>query len=225
MVEAPDNVLPIKDLRDILLPAFGPCSGFRGACRSMRWKPELGHVPRGFCGATGALCEVQLVLVVAEPGDPHTAEVYAPQASPSELFESVCRYVCGCFANGKDQFHRNVRQILDHCWPDLSFHEQIRRTWITESVLCSASVECGSLPPAAHRNCVDLYLGRELALFPNAVVAALGGKAHHRMKPLRRSFIRAGSVAPPGCNQQCVRESWGKVSAAVRAAGELNPTS
>ena len=147
MVKGPDNFLPCQELRDILLPAFGLCTGFHGACRSMRWRPEHGHVPRGFCGATGALREVQLVLVVAEPGDPHADEVYSPQAPPSELFERVCQYVYGCFANGTDQFHRNVRQILHDCWPDLSFHEQSRRTWITESVLCSASAECGSVPP------------------------------------------------------------------------------
>jgi hypothetical protein len=223
MVEGPDNVLPIKELRDILLPAFGPCSGFQGACRSMRWKPERGHVPRGFCGATGALREVQLVLVVAEPGDPHADEVYAPQASPSKLFKKVCRYVYGCFAHGTDQFHRNVRHILDHCWPDLSFDRQLRRAWIAESVLCSASVECGSVPLVVHRNCLDLYLDRELALFPKATVVALGSKAHHRMQPLRRPFLRVGSVAPPGCNQERVKESWEDIYAAVHAAAELNP--
>jgi hypothetical protein len=223
MVEGPDNVLPIKELRDILLPAFGPCSGFHGACRSMLWIPERGHVPRGFCGATGALREVQLVLVVAEPGDPHAKEVYAAAASPSELFESVCRYVYGCFAHGTDQFHRNIRQILHDCWPDLSLHEQLRRTWITESVLCSASVECGPVSPDVHRNCLDLYLARELALFPNATVVALGVKAHHRMKPLRRSYLRVGSVAPPGCNKQQVRGSWQAISAAVHADGRLTP--
>ena len=189
----------------------------------MRWKPERGHVPRGFCGATGALREVQLVLVVAEPGDPHADEVYAPQASPSKLFKKVCRYVYGCFAHGTDQFHRNVRHILDHCWPDLSFDRQLRRAWIAESVLCSASVECGSVPLVVHRNCLDLYLDRELALFPKATVVALGSKAHHRMQPLRRPFLRVGSVAPPGCNQERVKESWEDIYAAVHAAAELNP--
>jgi len=223
MVEGIDNVLPIKELCDILLPAFGPCSGFHGACRSMQWKPEHGHVPRGFCGATGALREVQLVLVVAEPGDPHAAEVYASKDSPAKLFKSVCRDVYRCFAHGTDQFHRNVRHILDHCWPDLSFHQQLRRTWVTESVLCSASVECGAVPPDVPRNCLDLYLARELALFPNATVVALGVKAHHRMKPLCRPFLRVGSVAPPGCNKQQVRDSWRAISAAVHAAGGLTP--
>lgn len=159
-----------------------------------------------------------MVLVVAEPGDPRDTEAYSPDAGAEELFESVCRYVYGCFANSKDQFHRNVRAILNDCWPDLSFHEQLRRTWITESVLCSGSVECGLVPPAVHQTCVDLYLARELAVLPNAVFVALGGKAHDRMRRLGRPFIHAGSVAPPGCNQRHVRESWKAIVAAVHPA-------
>src|ERR1035437_3381067 len=219
MPQATDKILPCPELRDILPPAFMPCPGFQRPCDSMRWLPQAGHVPRGFCGATGTAASVRLVLVVAEPGDPHDAEAYGPAAPPEELFESVCRYVYGCFKNGKDQFHRNVRAILNDCWPDLSFDEQLRRTWITESVLCSASAECGPVPPAVHRTCVDLYLARELAVVPNAVVVAVGGKAHERMRRLPRPFLRVGSVAPPGCNQRQVRESWNAVAPAVRAAG------
>ena len=71
---------------------------------------------------------------------------YSPLSQSEEIFDNVCRYVFGCFENGKDQFHRNIRDILNDCWPGLSFKEQLRRTWVTESVLCSASVECGSIP-------------------------------------------------------------------------------
>ena len=89
---------------------------------------------------------------------------------------------------------------------------------ITESVLCSANTECGLVPSTVHRNCVDIYLGRELAVLPNVVIAAVGGKAHERMRRLPLPFIRVGSVAPPGCNQRQVRESWKTIAAAVHAA-------
>ena len=183
----------------------------------MRWQPEVGHIPRGLCGATSAPSDVRLVLVVAEPGDPHVNEIYHPNSLPEEMFETVCQYAYASFGTGRDQFHRNIRAILDDCWPSMSFHEQLRRTWITESVLCSASVECGAVPSAVVRNCVERYLDRELALFPNAVVASLGGKARNRMKALQRRYIRAGSVAPPGCNQRKVREPWKAIVAAVHA--------
>ena len=175
----------------------------------MKWLPQDGFLPRGFCGATGAASEVQLVLVVGEPGDPHPQEKYNPQSSPEDLLNNACRYAYGCFERGSDQFHRNLREyILDQCWPALTFHAQLRRTWITESVLCSAQVEGGSVPATVYKNCVSQYLERQLALFPQAVVAAVGSKAQNRMARLPRSYLKVGSVAPPGCNQHRVRESW-----------------
>ena len=217
MIDCADRTLPCQELRDILLPAFAPCSCFGTACGTMRWQPKAGHVPRGFCGATGRASDVNLVLVVAEPGDPHLGESYDGAVRQEMLFESVCRYVRGCFENGKDPFHRNVRAILNDCWPDLPFHEQLRHTWITESVLCSASVECGSVPPSVRQACVGRYLARQLDVLPNAIVVAAGGKAHERMRRLPRRFLRVGSVAPPGCNQQRVQQSWRAISTAVHA--------
>src|SRR5437763_10943031 len=61
-------------LANILLPAYGPCPEFATACKEMRWNPDAGHVPRGFLGACGELSEVELLLVFAEPGDPHVGE-------------------------------------------------------------------------------------------------------------------------------------------------------
>ena len=78
------------------------------------------------------------------------------------------------------------------------------------------NVECGPVPPAVHQTFVKLYLARELAVLPNAVVAAVGGKAHERMR-LVPPFLRVGSMASPGCNQRQVRESWKTIAAAVHA--------
>jgi hypothetical protein len=208
--------LPCKEMRDVLLPAFAPCTGFSTSCTSMRWIPQAGHVPRDFCGATGELRDVRLVLVVAEPGDPHPGEAYEP-TSPAELLASVCQHAYGAFAHGTDLFHRNIRGILNDCWPSLTFDEQLRRTWITESVLCSATKECGPVRSRVYRACASTYLGRQLALLPDAVVAALGAKARDRMKHLGRPYIRAGAVAPSGCHQPRVRQSWKAISAAVTA--------
>ena len=117
---------------DRLENAYGPCAGFSAECSGMIWNPIRGHVPRGFLGATGDPSEVELVLVVAEPGDPHDAENYRQTHSPRALLEEVSQYTLGCFSQGTDQFHRNVRYILDACWPEHSFECQLRRVWITE---------------------------------------------------------------------------------------------
>ena len=138
------DFLPCNELRAVLLPAYKPCHGFGAKCKSMQWLPGRGHVPRGFCGALGQLGDIELVLIVAEPGDPPPDESYAAD-SPEEFFQAVCEYVFKCFYFRKNQYHNNIRYILDQCWPELTFEfdEQMRRTWITESTLCSAEKECG----------------------------------------------------------------------------------
>ena len=206
---------PCVALIETLLPAYGPCVGFDSACRNMRWEPKNGHVPRGFCGALGHPSEVELVLVIAEPGDPHQRESYPAELSREELFEQVCCYVYSCFESGKDQFHRNVRYILDSCWPDSSFHEQMHRAWITEATLCSALAECGTVATATSRLCSKSYLSMQLELLPNAIVVALGAKARDRMLHLGIDFTAAWAAAPPGCNQPAAKQSWDSVAAQV----------
>lgn len=199
-------------LRQELLVAYQPCPAFKTACQSMRWNPMAGHVPRGFCGATGDLSEVELVLVMAEPGDPHDGEAHP--ADREAALQSAYDYAYRCYETGKDRFHRNVRTILDMCFPGLTFDEQMRRTWMTESVLCSASKEGASVPKPVEAACRSQYLERQLALFPAAVVVALGGKAAARLKG--RAVIAAFAAAPPGCNFKGARASWEAVAVAVR---------
>lgn len=202
-------------LRDVLLGAYAPCAAFDGSCHRMRWSPQQGHVPRGFCGATGALEDVGLVMVFAEPGDPHVGEQH--EGEPEEILNSAYLYAYESFKSGRDQFHRNVRKLLDLCWPDMVFEEQMQRTWMTDSVLCSAERECGAVPSSVARECRNLYLIKQLALFPRAVVVAFGGKARERMRGIP-GVLTAHAVAPPGANAPAARESWVKVAEAVRAA-------
>jgi len=220
--------LPCKEIRAILQPTFYPCFAFKGNCESMRWLPQVGHVPRGFLGATGKRNEVELVLIVAEPGNPYSAtpgehygtEHFRPGSSPEELLRGVCRFTYTCFRDHTDPFHANVRSILDACWPKLSFDERLRHTWITESVLCSAKGGAGTNVPAiVERTCGEDYLKQQLELFPKATIAALGGKAQARLRRLgvKRPFLCCGSVAPPGCWQPKVRHSWRQICRAVHA--------
>jgi hypothetical protein len=211
----PQGGFPCRELVEILLPAFAPCERFRGSCQTMRWRPEQGHMPRGFCGATGTLSEVEVVFIVAEPGDPHSSEAYEADASPYEKLSCVFQYVYQCFETGHDQFHRNVRDILGSCWPNLVFHDQMRRVWITESSLCSAAREGGHVPISVHRQCREQYLKRQLALLSDRIVVALGRKAQYRVGRIE-GVLNAASVAPPGCNFKGARQSWERVAEVVR---------
>ena len=62
--------MPNEALVDVLLPAY-TCQHF-GKCPDATWFPSEGHVPRGFLGATRALEEVEVVMVLAEPGPQRT---------------------------------------------------------------------------------------------------------------------------------------------------------
>lgn len=200
---------PCREVRKILEPAYAPCEHFQGACKSLCWAPDIGHVPRGYLGATGTLSEIRLVLVFAEPGDPHDSERH-------ESMDTSLAYTYECMKNGTDLFHRNVRGILDLCFPEDSFDAQLRKTWLTESLMCSAPVESGKVASTAWRACTTSYLKPQLSLMPNAIVAALGSKARDRLKSIGVDFIAAGAAAPPGCNFAGVRESWQQIAAAVQ---------
>lgn len=194
-----------NSLRAILAPAYDPCIGFSSTCNAMTWNPQAGHVPRGFCGATGDFSEVELVLVVAEPGDPHFGERHTG-------IDSAFDFALAAFRNGSDLFHRNVRRILDSCWPDLDFDQQMKKVWITESVLCSASRECGTVSSSIGVTCALRYLIPQIKLFDSALVVALGRKSQARLRSVGfHDFYPAFAVAPPGCNQKAAKESWARI--------------
>src|SRR5262245_5174835 len=132
-------MLPNPALLKILEAALQPCPAFAGVCSAMRWNPRAGHVPRGFAGALGGLDEVRLVLVTAEPGDPHAHESYNPDGSPRAILEESASYVYGALRDSTDLFHRNLRYILNLCWPGEALNDQLRRAWLTDTVLCSAT--------------------------------------------------------------------------------------
>jgi hypothetical protein len=71
----------------------------------MRWNPKAGHVPRGFCGAISTPDDVKLVLITAEPGDPHAEENHEDNRTVNGRFNSATNYVWNCYAvNGVEIF-------------------------------------------------------------------------------------------------------------------------
>ena len=141
---------------------------------------------------------------------PQPSRGYAAHSgrSPEETFVAASAYVYQCYKTGRDLFHRNIRRILVLCFPGLEFDQQMRQVWITDSVLCSAAVEGGTVPVAASRACRSRYLEAQIALLPNALVAALGQKAQHRLAGLSRTVVPAVAAAPPGCNRADALASW-----------------
>jgi hypothetical protein len=127
-----------------------------------------------------------------------------------EKLRSASKYAYDCYKTGKDLFHRNIRFILDCSFPSMSFDEQMQHTWITDSVLCSAKKEGGPVPAAVGSECRRRYLEKELTLFPNALVVALGRKAARRLIGWP-GVLEVYAAAPPGCNKPQAKESWMRV--------------
>ena len=143
--------------------------------------------------------KLKLVLVFAEPGDPHPGESH-------NGIESAFSYTYECVKDHNDRFFRNVRSIIDLCWPNEPFEQQMRRVWLTESVLCSAKRECGSIKKHIEQACIKRYLIPQLKLFPDALIVALGGKAQKRLS----GFIDYHPALHPACrfNREKVSRSW-----------------
>lgn len=205
-------MLPHPTVLTVLDAAYQPCLGFGTVCTKMRWAPGSGHVPRGFAGALGPPDRVRLVLVTAEPGDPYPWETYPTGPTPRDILEAACASVFRALETGTDLYHKNLRYILDGCFPGMPFREQFERIWITDSVLCSAPREGGNVPAVVGRECRTRHLEAQLRLFPNALVVALGSKALYRLRGWP-NVVAAYSVAPPGCNRKHARPSWDRVIA------------
>ena len=209
-----DATMPATELLDVLRTSLLPCTEFTGACRGvMRWDPLSGHIPRGWVGGGPRLERLCLVLVTAEPGDPADGETYI--ATDVELMlravDSLGRSALGDGDMKRDgrptPFHRNLRRILDFCWPGCTLDEQLQKTWITPTVLCSASISGGPVPSVVENACAKRYLLPQLQLLPDAFVLALGGKAGAR---LRRAGRRADAAAqhPSARPNSMPERSW-----------------
>ena len=203
------SYLPNGRLAGILRPAYKPCAGFKLRCEGIaKWCPSKGHVPRGFVGALSTLQEVKVVIVAAEPGYPLPTETYRQNGS---LFSQTVRHTFKLAISGGTPFHKNLRCLLDLIFPKLEIGQQLEKVWVTESYLCSAPKEGGSIGVTAEKECAERYLRKQLELFGDVPVIACGRKAHRRVErvtPYPQNLIRAYALSPPGSNHTCARPSW-----------------
>ena len=143
---------------------------------------------------------------MSEPEQPATNDGHAFEATPLELINEVCRRTYLGLSAGNNQYHRNLRHILNQIHPGHALEEQMRRTWITRYLLCSTP-SADDIPVAALRECRESFLDRQLELFASARVVALGLAAQKRLKG-HPGLLECADPAPPGCHQPGARESW-----------------
>lgn len=217
------QTIPNPALLEVLAPAYGPCLHFcsqGGRCKEAVWSPAVGHVPRGFLGATGSLEDVRLVMVFAEPGHPYAEMDFSHATTPAALIDACTahsasrRNGANQYGSTQDLFHRNTEWFIEQCFPGASAAEKSRRVWQTEARLCSVTNEIGKSDSSP---CAETYLTRQFALLPHATWVAFGGKAQRAMRRLRLPHMAAYALAPPGCNHTPARPSWEAAIAKVRA--------
>ena len=158
------------------------------------------------------LVQIELILITAEPGDPYPWQQYSYETQPMNVIDKLCREAYNYISQPPDQFHRNLRKLLDICFPNLSFYNQMKKAWITDSVLCSDITEGASVPKDICLLCGNTYLRKQLSIMNHAKIVALGGKAAQRLKRLKINCdLKVFSIAPPGCNFKGAIESWNEI--------------
>jgi hypothetical protein len=161
----------------------------------------------------GSLDEIELVLVVAEPATPMEGETY--EGTGPAVLDECAEKVYRIFDTSRRRYHRNFRSILDLCFPNLDFSQQMRRTWITESYLCSAPHVGGDVTPESERTCARGYLRPQLELLRDRAIVALGGKAKDRIVDTGQ-FDVLPVHHPSARDQRKARESWRKIPPYLR---------
>ncbi len=211
------NIYPNAKLISVLKRAYAPrCPHFSshgGSCPESTWEPQCGHVPRGFLGATGALEEVRVVMVLAEPGNPQHSEEYDSNLDSEGMLKSTVKFVHQCYDRRCGKLHSHARWFLDCLYPKLEFEEQLRRVWITESRLCSLNESAGQGRLELYWRCEDHYLAEQLKLLSHADVVAFGGKARATVRRLRkrqpiRQVIEAFALSPRPSQLDDAHHSW-----------------
>lgn len=199
--------LPNNQLRQTLLPAYS-CPYF-GTCKEAKFVPSQGHMPRGFVGAYGDLQEIEVIFVIAEPGHPLKQENYENELEAEKLLDFATATAYDLLLNQKTTFHKNMRWVLNHYWPNLELSAQLSRVWITESRLCSIENKIG---PMKDKLCSTLYLSKQLEILKDIPVIAFGNKARDRILQIdgfdaTRLFC-ARALAPPGSTSPKSKKSW-----------------
>ena len=206
-----------------------------GSCPQSTWVPKSGHIPRGFLGATGTLQDVQLVMVLAEPGTPQPQERYRADVQHKEdLLRSTVDFVHDCYRCARpsddpwdgsylNSVHHNARWFLQRLYPELTFEQQLRHVWITESRLCSLQKSSESATKAVYRSCEETYLAKQLAVLRHAHVVAFGPtKAQKSMERLGVATVLPRSEKVAALSQRSytalakARRTWKAVIQTLR---------
>jgi len=138
-----------------------------------------------------------------------------------ELFQSVCRYVYGCFAHGKDQLDRNVRAIPGDC---------LARVVLSRATSSDMDHGVGVMLRGHGMRACPVNRAPKLRGPLPRTRTCRPTKRRHRRSRSQGARTNEAVVLPissclfggtTGCNQKQVRESPKTIAAAVHVAARL----
>jgi hypothetical protein len=80
-----------------------------------------------------------------------------------------------------------------------------------------SGAQTGRVPRELLQYFSHTYLQRFLALFPNAIVLAAGGKAQSRLRSVHAEFEHCSAFTRPESNKSRAQESWRRAGQAIAA--------
>lgn len=202
-------------------------SAFKKLCLEydLPWDLDAGYEPRWYNGP--APKDVRVLFFMAEPGaiTPNEAQNLLPAVSHSDWFD-------GYDLNALEHYWRdNLRSLCRHIWPDKT--EIAMYSFLGGSCAFWMSLPRGNqtseVPRAVVKYFIDNYLGRFIALFPNAIVLAAGAKARDRLNALSVPFEQCSALTRPESNKPRAIKSWRRVGKSIASmlsseTGEMTPT-
>ncbi len=175
------------------------------------WDFAAGYEPRWYNGP--APSEVELLFFMAEPGAITPTE--ALHLLPAITYDE---WIGRFDLRLQEHYWRaNLRELCSHVWPEDTEAQMTAR-------LAGSCTFWMSLPPGAQTDAIprellryfsSKYLGRLLALFPDAVILAAGGKARDRLQTMGVAFEECWAFTRPGSNRREAHESWRVAGLAV----------
>jgi len=177
-----------------------------------------GERPRHFAGALDTPENVQLLLLMAEPGStPYEWErgrpvetwlndvtcdgtgrrgrhpfVYDPDARSDPRYE--------------ERFALFPARFLAQVWPECAPEDRMGRTVIANAFWMQAFRSGADVKRAAERDFAPILAGF-IDLFPNAVTVAAGGKAQERVRLAERTAIGMQALTLPAYNHRSAAQS------------------
>jgi hypothetical protein len=188
---------------------------FESLCKEhgLPWDFAGGYEPRGYNGPAPE--RVRLLVLLAEPGAITPTEARNPLTAIGHN-----RWIEPFDTRLQEHYWRiNLRELCRHVWPENTDENMY-------ACLGKSNTFWMSLPPAAQTREVPraplqyflwTYLKRFVALFPNAIILAAGGKAQRRLKLINADFECCSAFTRPESNKPHARDSYRRAAEAIKA--------